>query len=327
MEANLVRKALKAGGKIRPLLIPSELTGGTGLCNPSVYIDGDQILVNIRHVGYNFYNSEFGKKFESRWGPLTYMHPEDDPYLRTDNFLCKLDQDLNITQLNKVDTTRLDQPPIWDFVGLEDARVVRWDEKLYLIGVRRDTTTEGQGRMEFTEVKEYDQEVKEISRTRIQAPNDFDSYCEKNWMPIIDMPFHMVKWSNPTEVVKIDLATNSSKTIARSETALEGIRDLRGGSQVIPWGENYIAVTHEVDLWNNEPGNKDGRYFHRFVIWDKNWKIIKTSSDFNFLDGSVEFSCGLAQYRDKVLITFGYHDNAAYILEVPKTFIDDFIYG
>lgn len=327
MEANLVRKALKAGGKIRPLLIPSELTGGTGLCNPSVYIDGDQILVNIRHVGYNFYNSEFGKKFESRWGPLTYMHPEDDPYLRTDNFLCKLDQDLNITQLNKVDTTRLDQPPIWDFVGLEDARVVRWDEKLYLIGVRRDTTTEGQGRMEFTEVKEYDQEVKEISRTRIQAPNDFDSYCEKNWMPIIDMPFHMVKWSNPTEVVKIDLATNSSKTIARSETALEGIRDLRGGSQVIPWGENYIAVTHEVDLWNNEPGNKDGRYLHRFVIWDKNWKIIKTSSDFNFLDGSVEFSCGLAQYRDKVLITFGYHDNAAYILEVPKTFIDDFIYG
>lgn len=327
MEANLVRKALKAGGKIRPLLIPSELTGGTGLCNPSVYIDGDQILVNIRHVGYNFYNSEFGKKFESRWGPLTYMHPEDDPYLRTDNFLCKLDQDLNITQLNKVDTKRLDQPPIWDFVGLEDARVVRWDEKLYLIGVRRDTTTEGQGRMEFTEVKEYDQEVKEISRTRIQAPNDFDSYCEKNWMPIIDMPFHMVKWSNPTEVVKIDLATNSSKTIARSETALEEIRDLRGGSQVIPWGENYIAVTHEVDLWNNEPGNKDGRYLHRFVIWDKNWKIIKTSSDFNFLDGSVEFSCGLAQYRDKVLITFGYHDNAAYILEVPKTFIDDFIYG
>jgi len=327
MQVNFVKKALKAGGKIRPLLIPSELTGGTGLCNPSVYIDEDQILVNIRHVGYNFYNSEFGKKFESRWGPLTYMYPEDDPYLRTDNFLCKLDSDLNITQLNKVDTSRLDQPPIWDFVGLEDARVVRWDNKLYLIGVRRDTTTEGQGRMEFTEVKEYDQKVKEISRTRIQAPNDFDSYCEKNWMPIIDMPFHMVKWSNPTEVVKVDLATNSSKTIARSSSMIEGIRDLRGGSQVIPWNGNYIAITHEVDLWNNEPGNKDGRYLHRFVIWDKDWNIVKTSTDFNFLDGAVEFSCGLTCYRDKVLITFGYHDNAAYILEVPKTFIDEFIYG
>lgn len=327
MFSNLVKLALANGGKIRPLVLPRELTQGTGLCNPSVYIDGDQILVNVRHVQYNLYSSEFQEKFESRWGPMTYMHPENDPYLRTVNYLCKLDEELNITQINRVDTSRLDVPPIWDFVGLEDGRVVRWDNKLYLIGVRRDTTPDGQGRMEFTEVKEYDGQVKEISRTRIQAPSDFNSYCEKNWMPIIDMPFHMIKWSNPTEVVKIDLATNSSKTVVQSNKLLTGVRDLRGGSQVIAWGDHYIAITHEVDLWNNEPGNKDGRYYHRIVVWDKNWDIVKASTDFNFMDGGVEFSCGLATWKDKVLITFGYHDNAAYILEVPNTFIEEFING
>ncbi len=35
--------------------------------------------------------------------------------------------------------SELDVPPVWTFIGLEDGRLVKWDEKYYLIGVRRDT--------------------------------------------------------------------------------------------------------------------------------------------------------------------------------------------
>ena len=28
------------------------------------------------------------QKFQGRWGPLAYLHPENDPHLRTTNFFC-----------------------------------------------------------------------------------------------------------------------------------------------------------------------------------------------------------------------------------------------
>ena len=61
--------------------------------------------------------------------------------------------DLSIQTYHKIDTGVLDVKPLWDFVGLEDARLVKWDDKYYMCGVRRDTTTNGQGRMELSEIE------------------------------------------------------------------------------------------------------------------------------------------------------------------------------
>jgi hypothetical protein len=38
---NLVQKSVQNGGKLKPLIIPADITGGTGLMNPSVFIDED----------------------------------------------------------------------------------------------------------------------------------------------------------------------------------------------------------------------------------------------------------------------------------------------
>lgn len=325
MEVNLVKRALEAGGKIKPLIVPSEYTEGTGLCNPSVYIDGNRILVNVRHVQYNLYHNEGRKEFHSRWGPMTYMHPEDDLKLRTINYLCYLDEDLNLTKGSKIDTSSFDKTPVWDFIGLEDGRVVRWDGRLFLVGVRRDVKENGEGRMEFTELFESAEGVREISRTRIEPPNDPNSYCEKNWMPILDQPYRFIKWSNPIEVVEVDLATNSSKTIHQGTDYVEVPRDIRGGSQVIPWEDGYIIISHEVHMWFNEVGNKDCQYYHRFLVWDKDWKLKQISEPFKFMTGHVEFSCGMAEYNGDMLITFGFQDNAAFILRTPKSVIKEIL--
>jgi len=52
----LVKPVIEQGGSIHPLIIPSELTNGTGLMNPSIYLDNDQLIVNIRHVNYTLYH-------------------------------------------------------------------------------------------------------------------------------------------------------------------------------------------------------------------------------------------------------------------------------
>ena len=324
MEKNLVKSIMNEGGDIYPLIVPAELTNGTGLMNPSVMVKNGKVIVIIRNVNYTFYHSE-KKLFQHPYGPLTYIHPEDDVHLRTWNWYCELSEDFKINKFYKIDTSKFDTyEPLWDFVGLEDARLIEWDNKLFISGVRRDTTTNGQGRMEISEIEVSEDGVKEITRKRIELSSNPDSYCEKNWMPILDMPFHYIKWTNPTELVKIDYDVGLSKTLSLGKS-ISLPRDLRGGSQVLPFQNGYIAITHEVDLFRSEVDRKDAVYYHRFVVWDKNFNIIKVSPEFHFMDADVEFCIGLADYGDYYLITLGFQDNAAYILKAPKSFIKDFI--
>jgi hypothetical protein len=317
-DLGFVRYVLQNKGSIHPLIVPASLTKGTGLMNPSVFIDNGKVLVNIRHVNYTLYHSE-GKLFQHQFGPLQYLHPEDDRALRTENYICTLNNDLSLKSAQKVDTSALDVKPLWEFTGLEDARLFRWNDKLYLCGVRRDTTTNGQGRMELSEIEIDDTGAKEVSRFRIPAPPPDNSYCEKNWMPVLDMPYHLVKWSNPTEVVKVDKVAGTCNTAILDEKKFVPMgADMRGGSQVIPWGNNErLALVHEVNLFNSELGRKDGTYRHRIVVWDKDWNIVRYSPQFNFMTGEIEFCAGAAIRGDDLLISFGFQDNASYLLRTP----------
>ena len=296
--------------------------------NPSIFIDDDgDILVILRHINYTLYHSENNQRFPSIWGPLSYLHPEEDQRLVTANYLCRLDKDLNIINYTLIDTTKLNVKPIWTFVGEEDARLVKWEGKYYATGVRRDTTVNGQGRMELSELA-IDKEAwtaKEVSRIRIEAPVNKESYCEKNWMPILERPFQYVKWTSPTEVVEASPTSTESKQLS----VVEGVKsstDQRGGSQVINWGDYYIAITHEVVLFKNYLGQKNGTYRHRLCVWDKEFKLIGLSPEsFSFLDGQIEFVCGAAEYQGNLLVGFGFVDNAAFVLELPADLVNKMI--
>lgn len=324
---NLVEKAVKNGGKLAPLIISHGLTSGTGLMNPSVFIDKDgDILVNLRHVNYTLYHAENQQRFNSRFGPLSYLHPEKDQRLVTENYLCRLNSDLEMTDYTRVEMLQL-HDPIWEFVGLEDARLVQWFDKYYLVGVRRDTTTNGVGRMEFSEV-EIDKNnwtVKEVARKRITAPEPDNSYCEKNWMPIENKPFQFVKWTMPTEVVYNDPRDDKpTEQLALIQSPMAPA-DQRGSSQVIKWGNMYICITHEVNLFKNYLGQKDAIYRHRLVMWDEQFNFAGLSQPFSFLDARVEFCVGAAIHENSLLLSFGFQDNAAFVLQVPKTVVEDLI--
>lgn len=325
--ANLVKTALDLGGKLVPLILSEGLTSGTGLMNPSVFVDDDgSVLVNLRHVNYTLYHSENEQQFITRWGPLAYLHPEQDRALRTTNYICRLDSDLSITDYAVVDTSKLDVTPVWEFTGEEDCRLVKWEDKYYIIGVRRDTKPNGEGRMELSEIEFDGQVVKEVSRIRIPAPSDDSSYCEKNWMPILDQPYHFVKWTSPTEVVRtypeLPARCEQVSLVQNPRT----IADQRGGSHVVPWGDYYIAITHEVNLDKNYMEQKDGLYRHRFIVWDKDFNMLGISPEpITLLDAKIEFVAGAAVYEDDLLISFSFQDNAAYILRTPNVLVETLI--
>jgi len=320
---NLSKIVINNGGSITPLLIPSTLTDGTGLCNVSVFIDDNgEILANIRHVHYTLYHSEFNQRFYCGWGTLAYLNPEDDICLKTGNYLCKLDPDtLEVISHQKIDTSKHDTPPVWTFIGLEDVRVFRWDGILYVCGVRRDTKPDGEGRMELCKVDWKSNSITEVTRDRIEPPGDH-TYLEKNWMPILDMPYHFVRWANPLEIVKVHPESLSSEIVISKDNKIKLPLSLRGSSQVIPFGEDRICITHEVDFFHHPGYYKDAFYYHRFIIWDKDWNLKSLSKPFSFMSTQIEFNTGLALKDDNFIITYGYQDNAAYALKMPVNLLD-----
>lgn len=323
-----VKEVLLAGGHIYPLLLPFEKTNGTGIFNPSVYYDEtlDKLYLNIRHCQVTLYHAEHDY-FESFWGPLHYGHPENDLTLTTTNYFGELDtSSLEYKYINKLDTTLLDTKPLWNFINLEDCRIVKWDDKIYLSGVRRDTTTNGEGRIELSQVVVENEIPKEITRNRLEPPLN-KSYCEKNWMPIIDKPFEYVKWCNPTEVVLADLETNTTKQLHLGNSFWYP-RDFRGGSQVIPLNNEYrFCCVHTVNLYKSEQGRKNGLYRHCFIVWDKDWNVIKHTNEFTFLDAKIEFCAGITKHKDNFILTFGLQDNASYALTIPQKLMEKICLG
>jgi hypothetical protein len=145
-------------------------------------------------------------------------------------------------------------------------------------------------------------------------------------MPVLDMPYHYIKWTSPTELVKTypDLPARCEQVGVKE--SLKSPVDLRGGSHVVPWNKYYIAITHEVDLYNNYLGQKDGVYRHRLCVWDKDFNLIGiTKENFSFLDAKIEFVAGAAKYNNDLLISFGFQDNAAFILKTPGKIINEMI--
>jgi hypothetical protein len=122
---NFTSYVLFEGGVISPLIIPNPTMKGSSLMNPSVLVSEGKIRVIVRHINYTLYHSE-KKKIISPWGPLTYMHPEDDMHLRTWNFYGELDDDLNPIRWNAIDT--LDwRMHVW-FIGMESITSPEFEE-------------------------------------------------------------------------------------------------------------------------------------------------------------------------------------------------------
>lgn len=323
-----VNYCLMGGATVIPMDIVMKDQMWPGCCNPSIMWDehDQDFKFIVRNVNYVLHGATDMFKDPSNWGPVYYSIPDEDGRnLKTRNFIASCKDPANEPlKFQLIDTKPY--TPIWEFQGQEDARLVRWDDKLYTTGVRRDDNKEGRGRMELMHLS--NKGFHELSRVKVKAVND-SSYCEKNWMPIKDMPFHYVQLTNPTVVVKTDPKTGKTEEVVRKER-VEGMVDenfdlLRGSSQVIRWGDYHMALVHTCELWMTGHERKFARYCHVFVLWDKDWNIVKMSPLFSFANYSIEFTCGL-EYKDgKFYIPFAIEDNFVFLMTVDEEVIRKFI--
>lgn len=289
------------------------------LCNPSICKFGDDIITNIRGVNYMLWYNESGT-MDSIYGPLYYITENGDDKLRSENYIGKINEEHTKIQWSS--------PDRWNFVGLEDIRLVPWEDKLYATGVRRDYWMNGEGRMVLAEVDLEGNYTNEV----VLEKEGLD-FCEKNWMPIEDMPFHYLRWVNPLHIIKVDPQTGVCEDVLYNEMPEHCYKDydgcqMRGSSQVIKVKDYHIAIIHLCHLEKNQKDEKcNCEYPHQFIVWDKDWNMIYLSKPFHFADYCIEFTNGM-MYKDGLFyITFALNDNSAWLLTVDESTLEKYLHG
>ena len=141
-------------------------------------------------------------------------------------------------------------------------------------------------------------------------PGIADNVVEKNWgvvagesVPEFDYVY------SPNSIFK-----NGKIKKLKEPGQFKGIR---GGTQLIPWEDGYLAVGHITRvvgkrIFNHmtfsvqEPKLRD--YTHVFIKYKKSGEIERISEEFIFNTGGVEFASGLIERDGKIIITYGHND-------------------
>jgi hypothetical protein len=153
---------------------------------------------------------------------------------------------------------------------------------------------------------------------------------EKNWMPCVtDEGLKLIYSVDPLVVLNVDKhrrVTPDTSTIAQ----VNG--HVRGGSQLIPYENSWLAVVHQTykkpDV-NASPARKaawpkDERvvYVHRFALFDKNLTGVRLGEPFYFMHRGIEFCAGLAWHEGKLVAAFGVRDAEAWLATFSSETVD-----
>lgn len=178
--------------------------------------------------------------------------------------------------------------------GFEDPRSVIWNNENYLMFARRSLRNATKFQVNFGKL---DDDFNYIDN----KVNDGKQLIEKNWQPIEDKPGLCVYSVKPFQL--IDLFNNKYINIENNFPLL-----LRGSSNVIKYGENYLGIYHIR--------NEAFEYLHYVVLYDKNMKLIKMSEPFSFFGANVEFNCYIEYKENKFIIPVSIHDQIIYEFEI-----------
>lgn len=202
--------------------------------------------------------------------------------------------------------------------GLEDGRLVSWNNKLYIYGTRWDRIRD-KGCICIYELDEKKGPINEII-----IPPQGSGNCEKNWAAVEDRPFTFIYTNNPVDVIQVN--ENGECRLLKHHEKNETIdKWIKGSTQVVRYDENtYISMVH-TNNYREVDGITYSDYLTAFVFYDNDFNIIKMSDWFVFKSPMCEFTCGLAIHNNDVYITYSQLDCTSHLVVTNKETIEKFI--
>lgn len=218
-----------------------------------------------------------------------------DGKYHTKNFLYELNNDYSLTPIKELETLNADNN--CKYFGYEDIRTINWNNKNYFLCTKVYGNTDT-GTMCFGEIENCTlTNIKEIKTQNRR---------EKNWAPIENEPFNAIYSNSPGK--KIDLKTNKFYDLPNNIK-------ISGSTPIIKYNNYNIALVHV----------KDSRliYYHYFVLYDKNYKIIKISKPFSFFGVKTEFCCDIKYINNNFEIFMAVNDGISYVFKLPEDMLCD----
>lgn len=271
---------------------------GYAAMNPSVVtLDGKQ-YINVRCVNYRM--DEQGRYLiRGADGSVTNSNP-----IRTRNFIGRIQRDGQ--GFSAVEAKELIEPPAEVFpveyplvVGLEDVRLFACERQLCGIANIRQLRKDGMCRQYTFRIVDVGS-VHSVALLRCVDPG-LPTH-EKNWMPIMGRP------GDPTFAYMVDRVIGEGGAIkSTGQVGTLDVHRLRGGGQVVPFADGFLAIVHEADA---RPGNGPRYYWHRWVKFDLNMHPVALSLPFCLVDKQIEFAAGLCWTGepDELMVSFGFKD-------------------
>jgi glycosyltransferase involved in cell wall biosynthesis len=204
--------------------------------------------------------------------------------------------------------------------GVEDCRLVVGSDRDEFLGTSKSYSDNGVNKIQYC-WRDGDRGYWNIRQLALPAgvsPGE----CQKNWLGYRNeggeleyiysfSPFRICK-ENGEKIVEVDC----------------GLKEYRGSAGPVRWtsknvsSEAYICVMHKVYI-----GGEGRRYYHRFMTLDKDKKPSRVSCWVRMTKERVEYWSSMCENAegDGYWITYGLKDSEAYIAEMTKDQIENFM--
>lgn len=275
-----------------------QINNGDGykLLNPSIARWRDELWMIQRTVNYEL-------TADGNYVPVV------DDNIRTKNWLCKLDHQLNVVESHPIGNPRDWPTPRWPLVlGFEDSRLFVHDDQLWTSSTVRELNEQGLAQMVLARLDLSDPNGVRYCDWKVMNPiHTRTPQYEKNWMPIADQDqTRFVYGSDPIRIIDADGQT----TLIRNHPL--SAEHWRGGSQAIPFKDGYLFAIHETVI----PSYKERTYLHRFVWCDSDWRISRISDAMILKSRGIEFISGMAAIDGRIIMSFGYKDSESWLMSM-----------
>lgn len=277
--------------------------------NPSVTLHKGEIRAVVRTVNYKI--DDAGRYLiRGTDGTANATNP-----IHTRNFLVHFNpHSLAYTPSGQVELLppgNWPSPPKFPLVvGFEDMRLFSRQGQLQMSATVRELHEDGNCEQVLAPIEQRvgGTFVSSDWKRMLREPRE----TQKNWMPIADHGTFMYRLG---EVVDSD-----GKTLVKHETGLSVDR-ISGGSQVIDYGDKWLAVVHEAQL---SPGSTKRYYYHRFALFDADFRLLKLSRPFCFNEKVIEFCAGMCWHPDgeHLVFSYGFQDAEARIATIHSDDIE-----
>lgn len=282
---------------------------GWSLFNPTVLAHDGRLVAVVRSSNYQIVDGQ-------------YVMPEaDGGCIRTANVLVQFDAALLRRSSRVIADPEYGKTP-YPVDGLEDCRL-RYTEKGIGVSATVRNVAPFDGRCRIA-TADLDLEAAAFSNLRVIASEACQEH-EKNWMPILGRQAWLYACNRDGRVATVDAddqVPGGYQLLGRA-SAPAVAREFRGGSQLVPWHDGYLALVHEVAILDGQRA-----YEHRLVGFDNRLRLVSMSQPFAFRETkTIEFAAGLATLGDRVVASFGVRDAEAWLVEIPAADVETLLHG